>query len=62
MLLDSVGLGDRKCLEAVVEVFEAAEAYGCAADKLLGWLASKLDKQVQSIESKIKKQVCCSVP
>ena len=47
---------DKETLQAVVHVFEAAEQHNCAADKLLEWLATKLDaKSVQSIEGKIKK-------
>ena len=47
---------DKEALQAVVHVFEAAEQHNCAADKLLEWLATKLDvKTVQSIEGKIKK-------
>jgi hypothetical protein len=42
-------------MQAIVEIFEIAERNHCAADKLLAWIAQKLDKTVQSIESRIRK-------
>ena len=42
-------------MQAIVEIFEIAERNHCAADKLLAWIAQKLDKTVQSIEGRIRK-------
>jgi len=53
--LNESGL-NKENLQAIVDIFAIAERNHCAADKLLAWIAQKLDKTVQPIENRVRKE------